>query len=331
MCIRDRVDTVLSALRGHLSSTSTSTPPLSPSSKATSSTRDAGAAAGGGGKDTITTADGMVPKLHDGDVLTPSATGTKNSIVITIALRSQGGGGGGISSSSSASDRFAVWKIFDLAGPPVGRFHHTPATSSATNTYNHIVRYYRTLHHQLSSTSHNTSTTNNTVTYQRRGSGSVIIGASSVFYNTSVPLTNSQFGSSSTTTLMLQHHRQQYSSAPSTPSTSASRDIHHHYFGGGTSPSSRGGGGRRRTSMSIGSGVNDSMALSEGGWSVMNTSMMGGGGSVYEGSGGRSGHRSFHLSLIHISEPTRLLSISYAVFCLKKKKRKQKNTLRIQI
>ena len=27
-----------------------------------------------------------------------------------------------------------------------------------------------------------------------------------------------------------------------------------------------------------------------------------------------------HLSLIHISEPTRLLSISYAVFCLKKKK-----------
>ena len=29
---------------------------------------------------------------------------------------------------------------------------------------------------------------------------------------------------------------------------------------------------------------------------------------------------SFDLSLIHISEPTRLLSISYAVFCLKKKK-----------
>src|SRR5665254_30165 len=28
------------------------------------------------------------------------------------------------------------------------------------------------------------------------------------------------------------------------------------------------------------------------------------------------------LSLIHISEPTRLLSISYAVFCLKKKKSK---------
>src|SRR5678816_3555893 len=30
-----------------------------------------------------------------------------------------------------------------------------------------------------------------------------------------------------------------------------------------------------------------------------------------------------HLSLIHISEPTRLLSISYAVFCLKKKKKKK--------
>src|SRR5678815_3623415 len=31
-------------------------------------------------------------------------------------------------------------------------------------------------------------------------------------------------------------------------------------------------------------------------------------------------HSAVHLSLIHISEPTRLLSISYAVFCLKKKK-----------
>eukprot|EP00658_Telonema_sp_P-2_P061628 TRINITY_DN5031_c0_g1_i12.p1 TRINITY_DN5031_c0_g1~~TRINITY_DN5031_c0_g1_i12.p1 ORF type:complete len:160 (-),score=19.62 TRINITY_DN5031_c0_g1_i12:37-516(-) len=31
-----------------------------------------------------------------------------------------------------------------------------------------------------------------------------------------------------------------------------------------------------------------------------------------------------HLSLIHISEPTRLLSISYAVFCLKKKKKQTK-------
>eukprot|EP00658_Telonema_sp_P-2_P005039 TRINITY_DN1188_c0_g2_i3.p1 TRINITY_DN1188_c0_g2~~TRINITY_DN1188_c0_g2_i3.p1 ORF type:complete len:1032 (+),score=217.90 TRINITY_DN1188_c0_g2_i3:212-3307(+) len=33
------------------------------------------------------------------------------------------------------------------------------------------------------------------------------------------------------------------------------------------------------------------------------------------------------LSLIHISEPTRLLSISYAVFCLKKKKKKQQITM----
>eukprot|EP00658_Telonema_sp_P-2_P014974 TRINITY_DN15723_c0_g1_i1.p1 TRINITY_DN15723_c0_g1~~TRINITY_DN15723_c0_g1_i1.p1 ORF type:complete len:196 (+),score=46.23 TRINITY_DN15723_c0_g1_i1:244-831(+) len=31
-----------------------------------------------------------------------------------------------------------------------------------------------------------------------------------------------------------------------------------------------------------------------------------------------------YLSLIHISEPTRLLSISYAVFCLKKKKKKKR-------
>ena len=30
------------------------------------------------------------------------------------------------------------------------------------------------------------------------------------------------------------------------------------------------------------------------------------------------------LSLIHISEPTRQAEISYAVFCLKKKKKKQK-------
>eukprot|EP00658_Telonema_sp_P-2_P049547 TRINITY_DN37691_c0_g1_i2.p1 TRINITY_DN37691_c0_g1~~TRINITY_DN37691_c0_g1_i2.p1 ORF type:complete len:314 (+),score=72.76 TRINITY_DN37691_c0_g1_i2:269-1210(+) len=34
-----------------------------------------------------------------------------------------------------------------------------------------------------------------------------------------------------------------------------------------------------------------------------------------------------YLSLIHISEPTRLLSISYAVFCLKKKKKKKKEKL----
>eukprot|EP00658_Telonema_sp_P-2_P057029 TRINITY_DN45495_c0_g1_i1.p1 TRINITY_DN45495_c0_g1~~TRINITY_DN45495_c0_g1_i1.p1 ORF type:complete len:429 (+),score=118.74 TRINITY_DN45495_c0_g1_i1:154-1440(+) len=36
--------------------------------------------------------------------------------------------------------------------------------------------------------------------------------------------------------------------------------------------------------------------------------------------------RDWELSLIHISEPTRLLSISYAVFCLKKKKTEEKNT-----
>eukprot|EP00658_Telonema_sp_P-2_P003395 TRINITY_DN11251_c0_g1_i1.p1 TRINITY_DN11251_c0_g1~~TRINITY_DN11251_c0_g1_i1.p1 ORF type:complete len:200 (+),score=31.67 TRINITY_DN11251_c0_g1_i1:588-1187(+) len=34
------------------------------------------------------------------------------------------------------------------------------------------------------------------------------------------------------------------------------------------------------------------------------------------------------LSLIHISEPTRLLSISYAVFCLKKKKTKLKHIIK---
>ena len=32
------------------------------------------------------------------------------------------------------------------------------------------------------------------------------------------------------------------------------------------------------------------------------------------------------LSLIHISEPTRRTPISYAVFCLKKKKKKTRNT-----
>ena len=31
----------------------------------------------------------------------------------------------------------------------------------------------------------------------------------------------------------------------------------------------------------------------------------------------------YHLSLIHISEPTRLGMISYAVFCLKKKKKRK--------
>src|SRR5674536_382492 len=34
------------------------------------------------------------------------------------------------------------------------------------------------------------------------------------------------------------------------------------------------------------------------------------------------------LSLIHISEPTRLLSISYAVFCLKKKKKNKRKKLK---
>src|SRR5450759_5313123 len=39
---------------------------------------------------------------------------------------------------------------------------------------------------------------------------------------------------------------------------------------------------------------------------------------VTEGEGREDG---LHLSLIHISEPTRLGMISYAVFCLKKKKK----------
>src|SRR5450756_2985299 len=37
-----------------------------------------------------------------------------------------------------------------------------------------------------------------------------------------------------------------------------------------------------------------------------------------------------YLSLIHISEPTRLGMISYAVFCLKKKKKKKKKKQRQQ-
>src|SRR5450756_3049031 len=37
-------------------------------------------------------------------------------------------------------------------------------------------------------------------------------------------------------------------------------------------------------------------------------------------------YRTLVLSLIHISEPTRLGMISYAVFCLKKKKKKTKQT-----
>src|SRR5428012_6257 len=43
----------------------------------------------------------------------------------------------------------------------------------------------------------------------------------------------------------------------------------------------------------------------------------------------RPTHLSLRLSLIHISEPTRLGMISYAVFCLKKKKniKKKKNDI----
>ena len=46
------------------------------------------------------------------------------------------------------------------------------------------------------------------------------------------------------------------------------------------------------------------------------------------GRGGRPRRRLWCLSLIHISEPTRLLSISYAVFCLKKKRQKRKSRKR---
>src|SRR5674536_16778 len=52
-------------------------------------------------------------------------------------------------------------------------------------------------------------------------------------------------------------------------------------------------------------------------------------GQRHDQRGGLAGGRG--LSLIHISEPTRLLSISYAVFCLKKKntkKPKQHKTLK---
>ena len=55
-----------------------------------------------------------------------------------------------------------------------------------------------------------------------------------------------------------------------------------------------------------------------------NTLYAGDGNNVLDGAGGND-TVSYTLSLIHISEPTRLLSISYAVFCLKKKKKK--NTL----
>ena len=42
---------------------------------------------------------------------------------------------------------------------------------------------------------------------------------------------------------------------------------------------------------------------------------------IFDRDGMRIAERFQCLSLIHISEPTRLLSISYAVFCLKKKKK----------
>ena len=44
--------------------------------------------------------------------------------------------------------------------------------------------------------------------------------------------------------------------------------------------------------------------------------------------GGHPGSRGYELSLIHISEPTRLLSTSYAVFCLKTKKNNTNKTTR---
>src|SRR5665647_3300139 len=44
---------------------------------------------------------------------------------------------------------------------------------------------------------------------------------------------------------------------------------------------------------------------------------------VHQFAHGRYGDRPKGLSLIHISEPTRRTPISYAVFCLKKKKKKK--------
>src|SRR5450756_2869090 len=44
---------------------------------------------------------------------------------------------------------------------------------------------------------------------------------------------------------------------------------------------------------------------------------------------GVGGHATLRLSLIHISEPTRLGMISYAVFCLKKKKTHKTITKRV--
>eukprot|EP00658_Telonema_sp_P-2_P009033 TRINITY_DN13416_c0_g1_i3.p1 TRINITY_DN13416_c0_g1~~TRINITY_DN13416_c0_g1_i3.p1 ORF type:complete len:105 (-),score=40.51 TRINITY_DN13416_c0_g1_i3:39-353(-) len=73
--------------------------------------------------------------------------------------------------------------------------------------------------------------------------------------------------------------------------------------------------------------VNEYRSTQQGGWdpcgSEYPTCSLSGGKDDFEGP------CLFHeqivaqdLSLIHISEPTRLLSISYAVFCLKKKKKK---------
>ena len=44
---------------------------------------------------------------------------------------------------------------------------------------------------------------------------------------------------------------------------------------------------------------------------------------VWTGGAGVCGDQGYRLSLIHISEPTRLRRNSYAVFCLKKKKNKK--------
>src|SRR5678815_5875675 len=57
------------------------------------------------------------------------------------------------------------------------------------------------------------------------------------------------------------------------------------------------------------------------GWFATNRSMIAAGSRSVGSTGGhnRPCCTVHHLSLIHISEPTRLLSISYAVFCLKKK------------
>eukprot|EP00658_Telonema_sp_P-2_P027161 TRINITY_DN21034_c0_g1_i3.p1 TRINITY_DN21034_c0_g1~~TRINITY_DN21034_c0_g1_i3.p1 ORF type:complete len:377 (-),score=101.86 TRINITY_DN21034_c0_g1_i3:5-1135(-) len=57
-------------------------------------------------------------------------------------------------------------------------------------------------------------------------------------------------------------------------------------------------------------------------WSAMTASA-----SSSNNNGGSGESSALSLSLIHISEPTRLLSISYAVFCLKKKKKKKEKKI----